>query len=256
VKTDRTTSLPACPKKTAGPSAWRISAPAPVPAPAAYARHEGEGRHQDRTQAACARPPPASHRSSPRSSRPVYANSLDDQNGVLGANPDQHRRPDRVRMLLSIARKSTPLTAANRAHGTIKMTRGQTAPLRIGRRSREKPNTTDAERHHRRVAAAFSCNAISVHSKPKPAGSWRRASLHGGDRLAVDEARQRRALHFRGPKSCSAVRDRAGDIAKVQPSRAAPCRRRRADAQILDIRSESGMDCQPVPVTDRSSKRH
>ena len=82
------------PQNTAVPSAMRISAPAPV---AMYERHhaqdEGERGHQDRPQAQAGRPrPPPGTRSMPCSSQ--LAGELDDQDGVLGRQADQHDEAD------------------------------------------------------------------------------------------------------------------------------------------------------------------
>ena len=81
------------PKNTAVPSDWRISAPAPVAmASGTHAEDEGEGGHQDRPQ--------------PRARRLDggleavgalllgLAGELDDQDGVLGGQADQHDEAD------------------------------------------------------------------------------------------------------------------------------------------------------------------
>ena len=88
------TVTPIMPKKTATPSAWRISAPAPLAkASGRDAEDEGEGGHQDRPQ-----PGAAGLRGGLVPLEAVLqlalAGELDDQDGVLGRQADQHDQAD------------------------------------------------------------------------------------------------------------------------------------------------------------------
>ncbi len=96
-------------------------------------------------------------------------------------------------------RSSTPLIAASRHIGTIRITASGSSTLSYCAASSRNTNTTARLNAITAVLpATFSCKAISVHSKPKPDGRFRQDLFHGGDRLAGREARQRRALHLGG----------------------------------------------------------
>ena len=68
-------------------------------------------------------------------------------------------------------RNSTPLMAANRHIGTIRITASGSRMLSYCAASSRNTNTTASVNATVAVLpATFSCSAISVHSKPKPVG--------------------------------------------------------------------------------------
>jgi hypothetical protein len=133
------------------------------------AQDEGEGCHQDRAQPRAR----GLHGGVPAVGALLLGllGELGDQDRILSGESDQHHEADLVRMLLSIPRSSTPLIAANRHMGTIRITASGSSKLSYcAAKSR---NTNATARLNAIVAVlppTFSCSAISVHSKPKPAG--------------------------------------------------------------------------------------
>ena len=135
---------PSMPAKTAVPSACRISAPGPR---GDHQRHhaedEGEGGHQDRPQPQSAGLDHGGDRS-PRPSLFRLARELDDQDGVLGGEADQHDEPDLGEDIVVHARVSdTPTRADSRLIGTIRMMASGSDQLSYCAASTRKTNSTD-----------------------------------------------------------------------------------------------------------------
>ena len=113
---------PNMPLNTAVPSVRRISAPAPV---GDHQRHdaedEGERGHQDRPQ-----PQPARLQRglAPRQARlALLLGELDDQDGVLAGQADQHHEADlREDVDVAVGDQPTPTSELSRHIGTTRMT--------------------------------------------------------------------------------------------------------------------------------------
>ena len=165
------------PKNTAVPSAWRSSAPAPIAQTSGVTpRMKANeviriGRSRSRVASTA-----ASHRLRPMSSS-CRANSTI-RMAFLAASPISTTKPTWVRMLLSCPRKMTPVMAATRHIGTIRITASGSVRLSYCAASTRNTNTTASTKANMAVLPALICwNASEVHSVAKPSGSDSAASL-------------------------------------------------------------------------------
>ena len=88
---------------------------------------------------------------------------LDDEDGVLAASPISTTKPTWVRMLLSWPRSTTPLIAATRHMGTIRITASGSVRLELRRQHQEHEHHGQHEGEHRGASARSCWNASVVH---------------------------------------------------------------------------------------------
>ena len=155
------------------PSDWRISAPAPLrDHQGHHAQDEGEGGHQDRPQTGAGRFHRGVEPAHPLVLAPAWRTRRSGSRSWRPGRPARRSRPA-PGYRPPCPGSASPVTAASRHIGTIRITASGSVQLSYCAASSRKTKTTDSRRRSARCRPPdVSWNASSVHSKPKPSGSF------------------------------------------------------------------------------------